>query len=118
MSTGDIVLPWINALVLALLALLGRMALAELQKRNLDNKFFQAVARAGGVAYTNLLASGRPVTDKVALLEAAMAGAAYLKERVPSLVAARGLSPVAREQIVGAELGKLLAADPSLGPLK
>ena len=130
MSTGDIiqaqtygfaasiVLPWLTAFVLALLPVLGGMVLALLRKHNLDNAFFQAVARAGGVAYTSLLASGRPVTDRAALASAALAGATYLQQRVPGLVQARGLQPGAVADIAGAELGKLLASDPSLGPPK
>ncbi len=111
-----VVVPWLSAFALALLPILGGYAMALLRKRGLDNAFFQAVSRAGGVAYAALLASGRPVTDRAALTAAAVAGASYLETRVPGLVEARGLSPDAMAQIAGAELGKLLAIDPTVAP--
>ncbi len=113
-----IIVPWLSALALAMLPVLGSLALALLREHNMDNAFFQAVARAGGVTYTALVASGRPVTDRAALASAALAGANYLQQRVPELVQARGLQAGAVADIAGAELGKLLAADPTTGPAK
>lgn len=110
------VMPWLQAFVLALVPVLGAYALSLLRSHGIDNVLTQAIGRAGGVAYTQLLASGKPVTDRNALASAAMAGAAYLQDRVPGIVAAKGLSPGAVADIAGAELGRLLAADPAVGP--
>ena len=113
-----VVLPWLSAFVLALLALLGGMMLALLRKHGLDNAWFQAIGRAGGVADGALVASRRPAPGRAALGSAARAGAPDQQTRVPELVQARGLQPSAVADIAGAELGKLLAVDPSVGPIK
>lgn len=112
------VLPLVNAVVLALLPILGKLALDELRKRNLDNEWYEAIGRAGGEAYKALLASGGSVTDQAALRAAAEAGGRYLLIRKSAQVVARGHDPQSLAQIAGAELGTLLASDPTLGPSK
>ena len=113
-------MPWVTAFALAfapiLASIIGTLIVQAMHKRNLDTAWFEAIGRAGGVAYNTLLASGKPVTDRAALTAAAMAGAGYLADRVAPQLATRGLTPDAVAQIAGAELGKLLAADPSAGP--
>ena len=111
-----IIVPWLTAFALALLPVLGSLLVALLRKRGLDNAWFQIIERAGGVAYTHLLTSGRPVTDRAALAEAVLAGASYIQQRGPGLVEARGLAPGAVADIAGAQLGRLLAVDPTVGP--
>lgn len=114
----DFILPLANAVVLALLPILGKLALDELRKRNLDAEWYEAISRAGGEAYKALLASGKPVTDKAALAAAAEAGGRYLLVRKSAQVVARGHDPASLAQVAGAELGTLLASDPTLGPPK
>ena len=113
-----IVLPWLSALVLALLPILGKLLLDELRRRNLNAEWYEAISRAGGEAYKALLASGKPVTDKAALLEAAQAGGRYLLIRKSAQVVARGHDPASLAQVAGGLVGSLLASDPTLGPAK
>ena len=112
----SLVLPWLNALVLALVPVFGGLALALLRKHGIDTAWFEAIGRAGGASYSSLLASGKPVTDRGALVAAAQVGADYLVDRVPAIVASKGLAPDALAQIAGAELGKVLGLDPTQGP--
>lgn len=115
-----VALPWLQAFALALIPVLGGLAGAfvvrELRRRNLDTAWFEAISRAGGVSYAALVASGRPVTDRAALAQAALAGGQYLQDRVLPQVTARALTPEAVAQIAGAEMGKLLAVDPTVVP--
>ena len=116
-----VAVPWLQAFLMAFVPIAGSIAgaaiIAELRRRNLDTAWFQAISRAGGVGYAALLASGKPITDKAALLAAAQAGAGYLQDRVLPQLQARALSPDAAAQIAGAEMGKLLASDPTVGPI-
>lgn len=112
----DIVLPWLSAFALALLPVLGGYAVALFRRRGLDGVWVEALRGAAGVAYSSLLTSGRSASDRVALVAAATAGAKYLHERVPGLVAARSLDPKAVADIVGSRLRGLLAVDPTVGP--
>lgn len=111
-------LPWLQAFATALLPLLGAMALTWLRRRQVNTVVFEAVGRAAGEAYKHIAASGRPVTDPVALAAGINAGGSYLLDRIPDTLRAAGLSPEDAAQIVGAELGKLMAIDPNvhLGP--
>lgn len=95
---------------------LSPLVLAVMRQRNLNTDWYEAVARAGGVAYQNLVSSGRPVTDKTALADAAFAGAHYLLERLPLQSKDRGLEAPDLAQIARAELGRLLALDPGVTP--
>jgi hypothetical protein len=106
--------PWVQQLFLAVLPVLGAWAVAELRRRSVNATLVAAIERAGGEAYRHLLASGRAPTDPGALAAAARAGSLYLFERVPDALRARGVSAEAAEQIAGAELGRLLATDPSV----
>lgn len=106
-------LPLISTLAVPLLTALGGYAVVLLRKHGIDTMYFETVARAGGVAYSSLLTSGRPATDPDALQAAAQAGARYLIGRIPDMLASKGVQPGDATQIVGAELGKLLAADPA-----
>lgn len=114
------ILPWLNAFVIAFVPLaatvLASRAVAYLAQRNINTCWFEAISRAGGEAYKAFLLTGKPITDVAALQLASAAGAAYLAARVPEIVLKRGLDPAALAQIAGAELGKLLAADPTVKP--
>lgn len=109
-----VILPLLNTLILAVLPVLGTMALQALRKRNINTEWFEVIGRGGGVAYASLVASGRPVTDKTAMAKALAEGAAYIVARKPDIVADKGLGQAAVEEIAGAELGRLLAVDPTV----
>ena len=111
--------PWVSAFVLTLAGVILPLAyargLAYLRAKHINTTVYEAIGRAGGVAYTAFLASGRPVTDRAALAAAAAAGGAYLESTVPGALAASGVTdPAKMATIAGAELGKLLALDPSI----
>lgn len=81
-----------------------------LQAHRVDTRWYEAVGRAGGVAFVQFAGSGRPVTDKTALTEAAAAGAAYLRSQMAGQIAKRKLSEASVQEIAGAEFGTLLPA--------
>jgi len=114
------VIPWLSAFALAFIpiaaGIVSTFVIAAMRKRNLDTAWFQAISRAGGEAYGSLLASGKPITDQAALLAAAKAGAEYLQAQVLPQVTARALTPQSLAQIAGAEMKKLFAVDPTVGP--
>jgi hypothetical protein len=89
--------------------------LATLRDRNMNTMWFEVVSRAGGLAYQHLVQSGRPL-DKPALTSAAAVGASYILERLPGTVKARNLDTHDLINVAQAELGKLLAQDPTIGP--
>jgi predicted NAD/FAD-binding protein len=95
---------------------LSGVALSLMKSRNMDTMWFEAISRAGGYAYRHLAASGKPITDTDAILDAARVGADYLLDRLPEQIAKRELSHTAMAQIVTGELGKLLAQDPTVAP--
>lgn len=114
-----LVMPWLSAFVLALAGILLPLAyakgLAYLKARRINTVVYEAIGRAGAVAYTAFLATGRPVTDRTALAVGAAAGGAYLKSRIPDALAVSGVvTPEAMAELAGAEMGKLLALDPSV----
>lgn len=111
---ANIVLPWLQTFAAAALPILGALALAWLRRRQINTVVIEAVGRAAGEAYKHIAASGRPVTDPVALAAGINAGGSYLLDRIPDNLRAAGLSPEDAAQIVGAELGKLFAIDPNV----
>ena len=113
--------PVLSAVLLSILAvavpLAYRKGLAVLEARKIDTTVYEAIGRAGGAAYLAFVASGRPVTDKAALEAAAAVGGRYLQARAADAIATKAgaaVSPGALADMAGAELGKLLAADPSV----
>ena len=114
-------LPWLQALALAAVGVVAPLlyvrVLAWLRARAIDTTIYEAIGRAGGRAYSALLASGRPVTDRAAIAAAAAVGGAYLMQTVPGALGAKGVAdPAAMAELAGAELGRLLAADPTVKP--
>lgn len=90
--------------------------ITAMRRRNLDTAWFQAISRAGGEAYGEFVQSGKPITDKAAWIAAAKVGGDYLHAQVLPQIAARGLTPEGVAQIAGAEMKKLIAGDPTVGP--
>ena len=115
-----VLLPWLSAFVLAVAGVVVPLAyvrgLAWLKSRSLDTTVYEAIGRAGGVAYRALLTSGQPASNPSALKHAAEAGGSYLLATVPEALAARGVRPEMVATLAGAELGRLLAADPTVAP--
>lgn len=107
-------LPWLQAFAAAVVPVLGTLALAWLRRRNINTTVIEAVGRAAGEAYRHVAASGRPITDPGALGAAIDAGGRYLVDRIPDTLQRAGVTPEAAAQLVGAELGRLLALDPSV----
>lgn len=109
--------PIIQAVFGVVVSIAGAFIARAMQARNLDAQWFEAISRAGGAAYAALTASGKPITSADALQAAARAGAQYLAERAADVIRAKGgRTDDELAQIAGAELGKLLAADPTIGP--
>ncbi len=111
MLTLSALLPWIDALAMIALPLIGAAVVRRMRSKQVDEVLVQAIERAGGAAYASLLASGRGPTDARALQLAASEGALYMVDRVGDAMREKGISPEGAEQIVKAQLGKLMAAD-------
>lgn len=109
-----VVVPWLQAFAMALVPILFGLGLALLRKHQINTQWYEAIGRAGGAAYNAVLTSGAQLDSKAALAVGAKAGADYLAARVPGIVAARDLDPAALAQIAGAQLGTLLAVDPTV----
>ena len=95
----------------ALVPVIGYL-LALLRTWHINATVLRAVARGAGAAYLSMVESRRGVTSAVD------AGAAYVETRVPDTLRKAGLDSGAVKQLVRGELGKLLAADPTVGPAK
>lgn len=112
-----LVLPWVSAFATAIVPVLAGIGLKMLQQRNIDTQWYEAISRAGGVAYNAVLAAKVNPASREGLAIGAAAGADYLLSRKPGIVASKGLDPAALAQIAGAELGKLLAVDVNVQPV-
>lgn len=107
-------LPWLGAFVIALASVCFPLLVAALRKRNINTTIIEAVGRAAGGAYLSIVQSGLSVRDPQVITKAIAVGGAYLAERIPETLAQAAVTPAGAAQMVGAELGKLLAADPTV----
>ena len=80
---------------------------------HINTTVLRAVARGAGTAYLSLL-QDRQGTTPGAIERAVAAGAAYVEARVPGAVDKAGMGAEDVAQAVRAQLGTLLAADPSV----
>lgn len=89
--------------------------LALLRRWRINDVVLRAVVRGAGAAYVELV-RGKEGTSHGAIEAAVDVGAAYVEARVPDTLAKAGLkSPDAVRDAVRAQLGTLLAADPTVG---
>jgi hypothetical protein len=111
----SLVLAWIEAFTNALLPALLALALVCLRRHRVNIVVIEAVGRAAGEAYRQMVQSGASITHSTALAAAVAAGCDYLAARIPDALKAAGITPEGAAQMVSAELGKLLAIDPTVG---
>jgi hypothetical protein len=111
---SNLILTWTQAFGAALAPSLFALALVWLRQHQINTRVIEAVGRAAGEAYTQMVQSGGGV-NSVSLAAAVAEGRAYLLARIPDTLKAAGLAPEAAAQMVSAELGKLLAVDPTVG---
>lgn len=99
----------------ALVPLIG-YGLALLRRWRINETVIAAIVRGAGAAYAELVRNREGVTTSA--MEAAVdAGAAYVEQRIPATLAKAGFASTdAVRQAVKAQLGTLLAADPTVGP--
>lgn len=107
-------LPWLHALVMAFIPVAGVAGMAWARKRGINADVLAAAARAAGEGYDKLRASRVPLSSPEARRIVAEAGRDYMLDMIPAKMDAVGLTASGAERIVGAEFGKLLAADPSV----
>jgi hypothetical protein len=109
----------------SLAALLGQIAtagllplaawlLAMLRRAKINDTVLKAVARGAGAAYMSLLEDRDRGVTPGTIAKAVDDGAAYVEERVTGTLTKAGVDTDAVRSLVRAELGKLLAADPSV----
>jgi hypothetical protein len=111
---SHLILTWVEAFAAALAPSLFALALVWLRRHQINTRVIEAVGRAAGEAYKQMVQSGGG-TNPASLAAAVTEGRAYLMARIPDTLKAAGLAPDAAAQMVSAELGKLLAIDPTVG---
>lgn len=93
---------------------LAAWLLAMLRRARINDTVLRAVARGAGAAYMSLLEDRGQGVTATTIDRAVDAGAAYVESRVPATLPKAGVNTDAVRDLVRAELGKLLAADPSV----
>lgn len=110
----ELVLPWVQLLVLTVLPILGTNFIGWLRNKQVSEVLVAGIERAGGEAYLKLKELGKGDKDPLAFDKAVVAGADYLSNRVGDAMRAKGVTYDGALQIVRAQLGTLLAADPNV----
>ncbi len=106
---------WIVELLMPVLIYLIGHAVVLLRRWRINDVVLRAVVRGAGAAYVELV-RGKEGTSGPAIEAAVDVGAAYVEARVPDTLAKAGLKiPDAVRDAVRAQLGTLLAADPTVG---
>ena len=111
-------LPYVQTVILAILPVIATWAAAELRRRGVNDTVVQALGRAGGEAYKQLVTKSATITDVTSLENAIHTGTAYMQKMIPDTLHNAGITPDAIGSMVSAELGKLLAADPTVSVSK
>jgi hypothetical protein len=102
-----------DLMVPAIVYLLGH-ALVVLRRAKINETVIAAIGRGAGAAYTELLRS-RDGATPAAIERAVDAGAQYVERRIPATLNKAGFGNTdSVRDVVRAELGKLLAADPNV----
>lgn len=109
------IVAWINAFSDALAPPLFALALVWLRQHQINTRVIEAVGRAAGEAYRQMVQTGGTATDPIATAAAVAEGRNYLLARIPDALKSAGITPESAAQMVSAELGKLLAIDPTIG---
>lgn len=112
---SSLILTWAEAFAAALAPSLFALALVWLRQHQVNTRVIEAVGRAAGEAYKHMVQTGASATSPASLASSVAEGRAYLLARIPDTLKAAGLTPDAAAQMVSAELGKLLAIDPTVG---
>lgn len=111
-------LPMLQPIALALipvvLAAFGAWARGWLTHRGYRTDVLDALTRGAAAGYADMVTRGARVTDPGALKAAMTVGVEYALNLVPDKMVAVGVTDTAAAHIVGAELGKLLAIDPTV----
>jgi hypothetical protein len=94
----------------------GAKHVAFLRDRQLSDAIAAAATRGAGLAYTLLLAAGEAAARPQVQNAAVSAGLEYVLNSFPDAITAKGVTPDHIASMVAGELGKLLAADPTVGP--
>jgi hypothetical protein len=114
-TMSTLILTWTQAFASALAPSLFALALVWLRRHKINTMVIEAVGRAAGEAYKQMVQSGASASNPASLAAAVAEGRDYLLTRIPDTLKAAGLTPEGAAQMVSGELGKLLAIDPSVG---
>ena len=110
-----LILTWVQTFATALVPSLFALALLWLRQHQINTRIIQSVGRAAGESYKQMIQPGGDGANKISLAAAISTGRDYLLARVPDALKSAGITPEAAAQLVSAELGKLLAIDPTVG---
>jgi hypothetical protein len=111
-TIADTLASWIAMALVPLIA----YGLALLRRWGINQTVLAAIGRGAGAAYAELLRA-RDGATPAAIERAVDAGAEYVERRIPATLGKAGLPNTdSVRDVVRAELGKLLAADPTIGP--
>jgi len=112
---SSLILTWTQAFATALAPSLFALALVWLRRHKINTTVIEAVGRAAGESYKQMVQSGASASNPASLAAAVAEGRDYLLKRVPDTLKAAGVTPEGAAQMVSGELGKLLAIDPTVG---
>src|SRR5437016_1574375 len=90
---SNIILTWAEAFAAALGPSLFALALVWLRQHQINTTVIEAVGRAAGEAYKQMIQSGTVATSPASLAAAVAEGRAYLLARIPDTLKAAGLTP-------------------------
>jgi len=110
--------PYLDAFVAAFIPIFGTMLVQWMSRREHNDKWQAAVARAASTAYAEIVQSGKSLKDPEVMANATASGVRYLMSLNPQGVDALKAPGMTQShiavKIVKAEFGKLLAADPTV----
>lgn len=107
-------LPYVLALIGSVATALFGWLVQVMRKHNINTTIIEALGRAGGLAYAELVKSNKLGQAK-SISEAVKVGEDFMRDQVPDAMKSAGVTPNAVSKMVTGELGKLLAADPTVG---
>lgn len=114
----DALLPLLAAVISVAVPILTRALLARFKLQDnavLAGLVSEAAKRAGGIAYAMMVAEAGHIGDQPIRNVAIAKGVGYVSQMLPETLAKLSLTPDHVGQMVAAELGRLLAADPTIG---
>lgn len=108
--------PLLLAALPIVVGIVGSLIRAEMVKKNIRTDVFDAATRAAAVGYAWMTKQNKSIRDPMAVAQAVGMGLDYMAKHLPEKMQAIGMTSAVATDVVGAEIDKLIAADPTIGP--